>query len=279
VRNPPTIWALPAMVAACGSSASTIVDVKLSASVQSEEGKATTRETVAAMLDRSNREFVPIRRSFVQAPDHGGGPGPLAAFVSQRRGRALDLYLLCHAVASSPPYDVSFASQVWARALGIEGKAGSSSAISRSWTWLEECKLVSSERRGRRKIVSILKEDGSGSSYTHPGSQGRYLKLPYAYWRGNFNNRIGLPAKAVLLIALSQRREFVLPADQAASWYGISRETIQRGLRTLRLLGILEGSTKVKKAPLAPSGITRETHYSLRDPFSPMDAIPVPNGG
>lgn len=247
-----------------------------SPSVPSEE-KASSRETVEAILERSNRDFVPIRRSFVQASGHGGGAGPLARFVNQRRGRALDLYLLCHAVASSPPYDASFASQVWARALGIEGKSGSSSAISRSWTWLEDEQLIASVRRGRRKVVTLLKEDGSGEAYSHPGRQGRYLKLPYAYWRGNFHNRIGLPAKAVLLIALSQRPSFVLPAEQGANWYGISRETIQRGLRTLRTLGLLEGTPRTKKAPLSPLGITREMHYSLKEPFLPLDAEASPN--
>lgn len=242
----------------------------MSPSVPSDSGEATSSETIAAMLERSNRDFVPIRRSFVQSPARGGGAGPLASFVSQRRNRTLDLYLLLHSVASSPPFDVDFASIVWARALGIHDQKGAAAAISRSWTWLESRSLISSRRQGRHRVITLLREDGSGEPYAHPGRSGNYLKLPYAYWTGNFHNRINLPAKAVLLIALSQRDQFVLPGDQAANWYGISKETARRGIRILRTHGLLEASTRTKKAPLSPAGITKERIYSLRRPFDPM---------
>jgi hypothetical protein len=48
------------------------------------------REAVEALLERSGREFVPVRRSFVQDRAPGGGPSPPAAFVTGRRRRALD---------------------------------------------------------------------------------------------------------------------------------------------------------------------------------------------
>lgn len=94
-------------------------------------------ETVAALLERSNRLAVPIRRSFVQLARRGGGEGPLARFVHDRRVRALDLYLLAHAVASAPPYKVSFPAAVWTRALGLSSHSSSETLISRTWTWLE----------------------------------------------------------------------------------------------------------------------------------------------
>lgn len=115
-------------------------------------------------------------------------------------------------------------------------------------------------------------EDGSGRQYRHPGEQGaghrgHYFKLPYAYWRGNFHNRIGLPAKAILLIGLSLRDDFVLPTEQGAKWYGISRDTVRKGLRDLRLLGLLEMRELRKSAPLAAEGFTMERRYTLREPF------------
>jgi hypothetical protein len=215
---------------------------------------------------------VPIRRSFVQAPGRGGGPGPLAAFVRQRRGRTLDLYLLLHAVASAPPYDARFPSAVWARALGLGTGGGTDSAVSKSWAWLESQKLIASRRRGRLREVTLLQEDGSGQPYRHPGehgseARGHYFKLPHAYWEGNFPNRMSLPGRAVLLIALSLRDDFVLPTERGARWYGLSRDTVRKGLRELRLLGLLDMKEITRPAPLSALGYTQERHYTLRAPF------------
>lgn len=230
------------------------------------------QETVEALLERSGRDHVPIRRSFVQAPGRGGGPGPIASFVHERRGRTLDLYLLAHAVASASPYDVRLPAAVWARALNIARYATAGSMVSKQWSWLEREGLISSRRAGRLREVTLLKEDRSGAAYIHPGREGNYFKLPYAYWQGNFHNRMGLPAKAVLLIALSLQDDFLLPTKQGAKWYGLSRDTVRKGLRTLRLLGILDMREQRKKAPLAPLGFTLERRYTLREPFRPMPA-------
>jgi hypothetical protein len=230
------------------------------------------RETVDALLQRSGRDSVPIRRSFVQAPGRGGGAGPLAAFVSQRRARALDLYLLLHAVASAPPYDARFPAAVWARALGVAEQSAADSFVSKSWHWLEDRKLIASRRRGRLREVTLLQEDGSGLPYRHPGehgaeARGHYFKLPHSYWAGNFPHRMSLPGKAVLLIALSLRDDFVLPTERGARWYGLSRDTVRKGLRELRLLGLLDMRELARPAPLTALGYTQERHYSLRAPF------------
>ncbi|HVL93809.1 MAG TPA: hypothetical protein VM264_10760, partial [Acidimicrobiales bacterium] len=67
----------------------------------------TQADTIAALLERSKRAEVPIRKTFAQ---QGTGkvrdPGPLAGFVSNHDERALDLYLLAHAAASAEPFDV-----------------------------------------------------------------------------------------------------------------------------------------------------------------------------
>ncbi len=195
--------------------------------------------------------------------------------MHNHRSRALDLYLLAHAVASAPPFDVRFPAAVWARALGVTDQPSAGSMISKQWSWLEKQQLIQSRRVGRLREVTLLKEDGSGNPYSHPGKEGNYFKLPYAYWRGNFHNRMGLPAKAVLLIALSLRDEFILPTKQGAVWYGLSRDTVRKGLRTLRLLGVLDMAEVPKKAPLAPLGFALERRYSLRDPFR-IETITAP---
>jgi len=98
-------------------------------------------------------------------------------------------------------------------------------------------------------------------------SRSRYFKLPYSYWRLNIQNRIGLPAKAVLLIALSLREDFILPTERGVQWYGLSRDTVRKGLRDLRLLNFLSMWEVRKEAPLSAHGFTLERHYTLRAPF------------
>jgi hypothetical protein len=230
------------------------------------------RETVAALLERSKRHEVPIRRSFVQQRRRGGGPGPLAEFVSNRRSRALDLYLLAHAVASAPPYTVTFPAGVWVRALALAPNSSSETLVSRSWTWLEQLGLIETRRVGRFRELTLLREDGSREAYRHPGEEGatdrgHYFKLPHAYWEANYHNRLGLPAKAVLLIALSLRDDFVLPTERGKAWYGLSRDTIRKGLRDLRLYGLLDVREERKAAPLSAIGYTFERRYRLRPPF------------
>ncbi len=234
--------------------------------------RVSQEETVAALLERSGRDALPLRRSFVQRREKGGGAGPLALFVQERRGVALDLYLLGRAVASHEPFDVALPSEVWARALGMGGLASAAATISKSWTWLEERELVTTARRGRLREVRFLREDASGESYQHPGDDrgakvGDYFKLPYAYWEGHFPGRLALPAKAVLLIALSLGDDFWLPHERGGRWYGLSRDTVARGLATLLRLGLLEVRVEHKPAPLSARGVTQERRYALRPPF------------
>lgn len=234
---------------------------------------ATQLETIEAMLERSSRDFVPIRRVFVQQRQRGGGPSSLAAFVGSRRTLALDLYLLVHAIASKRPYDVALSSPVWARSLGLHG-AGANASVSKNWAWLEDQQLIRSERDGRLRRVFLLAEDGSGTSYKHPGegtgAEGDYFKLPYDYWRGLYMNRLSLPGKAMLLVALSLQltESFVLPREQAAGWYGISADTVQRGLAELVARGIVRYKVEQTKAPLAPRGYTVVRKYRLFPPFA-----------
>jgi hypothetical protein len=160
---------------------------------------------------------------------------------------------------------------VWARALGIGGTPSAAATISKSWSWLDEQGLVTTAPRGRLREIRFLREDGSRRPYQHPGgdesARGDYFKLPYAYWEAHYPGRLGLPAKALLLIALSLGQDFWLPHDRGARWYGLSRDTVARGLATLLRLGLLEVRAERKKAPLSPRGFTEERRYALRPPF------------
>lgn len=239
-------------------------------------------ETVERLLARrgGRREFVPLRRTFVQARAEGGGAAPLAAFVAGRQRRSLDLYLLIHALASTEPWDVAPGWRTWAAALGMPETSASQVSISKALRWLERTRLIRSERDGTRRRSYLLDESGSGAGYRHPARTDRpdYFKLPYAYWRHGWHERLSLPATSVLLIALSLGRTFVLPLDSGARWYGISRDTLRRGLRELTREGVLTFSSRLKQAPRSPTGKAEERRYALHGAFAPHKrrAQPIP---
>ena len=115
-----------------------------------------------------------------------------------------------------------------------------------------------------------MAEDASGVQYVHPSrAREAYFKLPYAYWLDGWNVKLDLPAKAMLLIAMSLEDGFVLPVEKAKQWYGISADTAARGLKTLADEELLTSRGVRKKAPLAPLGFSYDRRYTLGSPFGP----------
>lgn len=237
-------------------------------------------EVLAALLDprRRRRDFVPIARPFVQQRRAGGGAGPLARFVSSRRGRALDLWLLAHAVASTPPWDVALPAWVWARALGMVDNSSSRVFISNTWTWLEQQQLVRSQRDKSLRRIYLLDDAATGQPYDHAPETTRfdYFKVSHGYWLDGWSQRLELPGKAVLLIALSLPKSFTLPQELGGTWYGLSRDTIRRGLRELIAHDLLDVRTTFKKAPRSPTGAAEERRYTLKEPFTRAPARQAP---
>lgn len=233
---------------------------------------ATADETLRDLLDRSLRTNVPIRRTFLQLPDKT--PGPLASFVTGRRALALDLWLLLHAGASGGDWDVRQPAMSWARMLDMPQTTASETTISRNWTWLEQQRLVRTERDHRVRNVFLLTEDGSGQEFSRATGKDRgFFKLPYAYFTERVHNELRLAGKAALLIALAQAPTFTLPAERAGPWYGISPDTLQRGIDELRDRGYVKVWSRSKKAPRSRYGYTRENHYALQGPFA---RAPIP---
>lgn len=229
-------------------------------------------EVVEAFLARSKRGgSVPIRNAFVQGGQQASpAPGPLAGLVRRHDERALDLKLLHQCVAVGGGHDVTAAAVTWARALGLYHPNQGPAAVSKVWHRLADAGLVRKERSGRLAEVTLLKEDGSGAPYTHPyRARERYFKVPFEYWTADerWYRTLSLPAKAVLLIALSLRTEFYLPVEKAKEWYGISRDTAETGLRELRKKGLLAVDVKYVPAPLSPLGYTERRLYRLAPPF------------
>jgi len=234
-----------------------------------------TRKELLRKSRRKNREL-PIRKTFVQQGTRTKPrPGPLADMVRRHDKLALDLYLLMRAVTSAEPYAVRLSAAVWARALGLPEGVASQSLVSKAWKRLDRLKLVKRGKYKRLAEITALREDSSGAEYTHPGSSAGtrepYLKLSFEYWDRNYDQELSLPAKAVLLIALSLPDWFILPSEKACNWYGISADTIERGLTELQKRGILGRKKESKVAPLSPLGYTDELRYRLRPPFRPRD--------
>lgn len=239
---------------------------------------ATQDSTVKAILKESGRPGkVPFRNGFVQLGERDDPqPGPLADIVKRGRDRALEQYALTVAWASSGPWDVGKDSRVWARAIGLAPDAAGRSAISRNWTYLSGAQLVTVERKKRLASVTLLREDGSGQAYRHHpfhDPKPAYFLLPFEYWTEGYFKELSLPAKAMLLIALSLPAGFPLPAERAPSWYGISETTARRGFRELRQKGLIAVEKEYKEAPLAPMGYTAVNFYTLQGPFSKLAPV------
>ncbi len=233
------------------------------------------QETLIDMLKQSGRGIVPIRKTFVQQGERGNRvPGPLASFISTHDQRALDAYLFVHALASAEPWNCDYPAGMWVRALGLADAAepaSARSAVSKVMKRLEDRQLITRSRTGRMASITLLKEDGSGDSYQHPHHAGdgeNWLQLPHAYWLEEFHQSLSLPAKAMLLVALSLPDGFPLPADRVPKWYGISADSAERGLRELRKAGVLDVDEQWVKNAKSETGWTQERHYTLDEPFS-----------
>lgn len=244
--------------------------------------------TIEFYLERSKRDALPLALGFLQLRSEQNRPlpGPLSEFVRRGRGRALEQYLLLHAIASGEEggFDVRLGAATWARAVGgyFDPETGvveqaALHAVSRNWRFLREIGLVETSRAGRKVRARILADDGSGLPYQHVGAgkKGKklngpgYLRVPYEYWRQRWHERLSLPAKAMLLIALYQGDGFALPYNKLPAWYGISAATGERGLRELREAGLLHRERHRRPDPESPVGFSDVYHYQLLPPFGP----------
>lgn len=165
-----------------------------------------------------------------------------------------------------------FDSLVCARLLDAELGATPASARTAAWRTLgrlEKRGLIHRARRGRgaRTIaVTLLREDGSGSSYTRPDGRevsDRFLRIPTTFWKRGFDARITLPGLAMLLVIAKEKPWSAFPPDRMDEWYGWSGDTTQRGLKNLLELGLVERRESYKSTPLSPTGATLIYQYHL----------------
>ena len=255
-----------------------------------DEGAADEKDTRQALLANSKREFVPIRKTFVQTPrtvaaDPNALAGPLSEFVRRRDLRALQSYLMILAATSSGAGEHGWSTthpiMVWARAFGTTRDAertGAAGAVSKILHRLEDRDLITRARSGReRRIrVTLRREDGSGEEYTRPMGNAvadRYLRLDHAYWTQGWCDELRLPGIAMLLVLLHEKPGARLPAEHMPKWYGWSADTAERGLDELAKHGLLVKGQRVRKEPLSAAGYGRVNEYYLNPPFGPGDPL------
>ena len=101
----------------------------------------TPQDARAALLDKARRGFCPIRNAFVQHPQAAKiRPSVLARFVTSRQERALDAFLLLHAlqpILENEPYPMG----TWANLLSGRRPCSTPTA-SKAFSTLEDMALI-----------------------------------------------------------------------------------------------------------------------------------------
>jgi hypothetical protein len=224
-------------------------------------------ENLQSLFVDSHRAFVPIREGFLQVRGRPPLPGPLGDLVRGRHHHALDFYLLLHAATASPPHRVYINPDFWAVLVRTPSQSlrNARLALYRSLEILEHVGLIRRDNKLGVPLIQLLDERGQGDLYFHPArEEERYFTLPYSYWRWDYDRKLGLPGKAVLLIARSLKPEgFTLPLAHAQAWYGISADTFRRGAKELVKAGLLRYTSNAVPSRDAPDGITIRRTYKL----------------
>jgi len=241
----------------------------------------TPAEHRTALLQKSRRGYVPIRKILVQkqrtAPERAA---KLAELVRGRHHRPLEALLLVHAlepVLRDDPLDT----RTWARLLSARDQC-TPNAASKAFGTLVELGLVDREKDGRRTVVRPRHESGDDRPWYRPGSDEDdeigvgYFTLPHAYWTAGLADKLTLPGKAMLLIILAETTQlkkatFAMPVEKAPTWYGISERTAERGYRELLDTGLTDVRVIKVPDPRHPVGRRDVHHRSLLGSFGTMD--------
>ena len=200
-------------------------------------------------------------------------PGPLARSL-RVDARSASTCGCCQAGASSAPWDVRQPAMSWARMLDMPQTTGSETTISRNWSWLEEQRLVRTERDHRVRKVTLLMEDGSGREFDRATGKDRgFFKLPYAYFTDRIHRDLKLAGKATLLICLPSSPRSRSPPSAPPSGTGVRGHTPARPRGAARA-GPDQGLDPHQEGAPHPVGYTTVAHYALRAPFArpPIDA-------
>jgi hypothetical protein len=230
------------------------------------------RANLAELLLASRRDAVPIRERFLQIRGDPPEPGPLSELVRGGYDHALDVYLLILAATSSPPHRLYINPDFWALLTRKRSQSlrNARRVLYRSLDALSDLELIRQETHLGVPLYRILDESGSGNAYFHPATRGdRYLTLPHAYWERGFDRRLELPGKVVLLLARSLKPEsFTLPLANAMQWYGVSPDTLRRGMDELVKAKLVRYTKEDVASAKAPRGTVVRRTYTLLGPVA-----------
>lgn len=232
------------------------------------------RTMLLQMLAGTKRGAVPIRSAFIQKPRTAGPRRGNMLEVFARNERAVDAYLLIHAMASaSSPYDAKWPIETWVQVARFDEAAelhSAKAAWSRAARLLREQKLIGKVRRRNYVDYHLLNESGDGRPYIRPKteSDGTWFSLPHIYWTEGFDNSLTWSEKRVLLVALDQKDGFNIPVARMPQWYGISATAAQEGYTGLVRRGILSASTEYEASPKSPTGWREVKRYTVLAPWS-----------
>ncbi|MFJ5957005.1 hypothetical protein ACIQC5_13730 [Paenarthrobacter sp. NPDC092416] len=250
--------------------------------VEEDVPSATPDQTRAELLERTGRSAAPILKAFVQNPDRRikDRSGPLSEFVRNGDLRGLRAFLLLHAMISSGGKDhhdwsTSLPIGAWARAFDTTAaadKASARAAVSKILRRLEDRKLITRARVGKKRLVkvTILRPDGHGGPYTRPGkgNADRFLPLDNTFWTDHWFQQLKLPETAMLLVALHEKPGFEVATEKFPEWYGWSADTAERGFGVLADLGLLRIDKEKRTSALSDTGTMTVNIYTLTGPFA-----------
>lgn len=237
---------------------------------------STPHDTRSDFLRVSGSGYLVIRQHFVQFDSSRARPGALSTIVSDRKHRALVLYLLLLTVWPYLRSRKPFSSAVWIRALtSKDGPQWNRSELSKAWTQLVTLGLVEREREGRLSRIHPMREDANGLYVPPSGAKKTwseaYFTIPGEFWSDEWFAKLNLAELAVLLIVAKETTtsdEMYVTEERVRDWYGISPNTLRKGVRGLEQKGLLKRRPERRKAPLTPLGYTIRWWYSLTGPFS-----------
>lgn len=232
-----------------------------------------------ALLDSTRRGFVQIRKTMVQKPNtEDVRASVLADFVTGRFHRALDALLLAHALQPILP-GTPLPRRTWARLLSTKTPC-SDATVERTFQTLSDMNLLTVGGSSKAWEITLLKEDGSGEPWVKAGSVAEpgpgFFVLPHSYWTQGFMDRLTMPGKAMLMIALAETQDpkkprFNVPFEKAKPYYGISERTAERGYGELRDEKLLLVHRQKVPDPKHPAG-RRDVYWrALNSPFSTYD--------
>jgi len=172
-----------------------------------------------------------------------------------------------------------FSNAELANMMSTEDRRRHPPAISRAWGELEQRALIvrevpeGSTRPGR---PALLREDGTGGAWTHPGVDRDpigYFSLPRTYWLDGYYDSLSLIGKAMLMVLLSMTNEptattLTYTHAQFARYFGFSESSVKRGLNNLRDNEILGERWEKRPTRRSATGQTQVGHYWLKSPFS-----------